>query len=40
MPTIPGKNPNEAYDVIPMAEDPRESRGGYRRKNQMAFNAA
>jgi hypothetical protein len=40
MPITPGQDPNEAYDVIPMAADPRESRGGYRPKHQMAFNAA
>jgi hypothetical protein len=29
MPIIPGQDPNEAYDVIPMVEHPRGPRGGW-----------
>jgi hypothetical protein len=29
MPIIPGHDPNEAYDVIPMEEHPRGPRGGW-----------
>jgi hypothetical protein len=29
MPIIHGQDPNEAYDVIPMAEDPHGPRGGW-----------
>jgi hypothetical protein len=29
MPIIPGQDPNEAYDVIPMAEHPHGPRGGW-----------
>ncbi len=29
MPIIPENDPNEAYDVVPMADDPHGPRGGW-----------